>query len=82
MNPFESVHCPELDASPILGPDKASLYQSLIGVLRWMIEIGQIDINTIVYPLSLHSVMPRQGHWEAVLHVMDYLKLRHNSRLV
>ena len=25
--------------------------------------------------------MPRQGHLEAALHVMCYLKLRHNSRL-
>ena len=33
VNPFESGLCPELDASPIL-------YQSLIGAMRCMIEIG------------------------------------------
>ena len=26
--------------------------------------------------------MPRHGHFEAALHIMGYLKLRHNSRLV
>ena len=26
--------------------------------------------------------MPRQGHLEAALHIMGYLKLRHNYRLV
>ena len=26
--------------------------------------------------------MPRQGHFEAALHIMGYLKLKHNFRLV
>ena len=32
--------------------------------------------------LSLHSTMPRQGHLEAALHIIGYLKLSHNSILV
>ena len=28
-----------------------------------------------------YLAMPRQGHVEAMLHVMDYVKLGHNSRL-
>ena len=31
--------------------------------------------------MSSHSAMLRQGDLEAALHIMDYLKLRHNSRL-
>ena len=50
--------------------------------MRWMIEIGPIDINTEVSLLSSYSAMLRQGHLEAVLSIMGYLKLRHNSRLV
>ena len=46
-----------------------------------MIKIGCIDINTKVSLLSSHSAMPRQSHLEVVLHIMGYLKLRHNSRL-
>ena len=46
-----------------------------------MIKIRQIDSNTNVLSLlSSHSAMPTQGHLEAVLHIMGYLKLRHNSR--
>ena len=41
-----------------------------------------MNINTKVFLLSSHSAMPRQGHLEAALHVMGYLKLRQNSRLV
>ena len=47
-----------------------------------MIEIGHIDINTKVSLLSSYSAMLRQGHSEAALHFIGYLKLRHYSRLV
>ena len=47
-----------------------------------MIKIGQIDMNTEVSLLSSQSAMPRQWHLKAALHIMGYLKLRHNSRLV
>ena len=80
-NPFESGCSPKLDVSPVLGPEGASYYQSLIKIIRRMIEIGQRDINTKVSLSSSYSAMPRQGYLEAVLHVMGYLKLRHNSRL-
>ena len=75
-NTFSMGYCPELDASLILGPDEASYHQSLVGVIRWMVEIAHIDIDTKMSLLS-----PRHGHLEAVLHIMIYLKLRHNSRL-
>ena len=81
-NPVKSVYCPQLDVKPVLGPDEVSYCQSLIGVMRRRIEIGHININTEVSLLSSHSAMPRQGHLEAALHIMSYLKLRHNSRLV
>ena len=80
-NPFESGYCPEWHVSLVLGPDEASNYQSLIGVMRWMIEIGWIDIKTKVSQLSSHSAMLRQGHLGAALHIMDYLKLTQYSRL-
>ena len=38
-NPFISGYCPELDVSLVLGPDEASYYHSLLGVMRWMIQI-------------------------------------------
>ena len=39
-NPFKSGYCPKLDEYLVLGPDKIFYYQSLIGVIRQMIEIG------------------------------------------
>ena len=58
-NPFSMECYPELDESLILGPDEASCYQSFIGVMRWMVVIGSIDINTKVSPILLFLAMPR-----------------------
>jgi hypothetical protein len=80
--PFKSLYRPELDTSPELGPEQATYFQSVIGVLRWAVEIGRVDILTEVSMLSSHLAMPREGHLEAVFHIFAYLKKRHNTRMV
>ena len=72
-NPSKIYYWHELNVSPILGPDEASYDQFLIAVMRWMIEIAHIDINIKVTLLTSHSAMPKQGHLEAMLHIMGYL---------
>ena len=47
-----------------------------------MIELGRIDIATEISQLSSYLAMPRRGHLHAAVHVMAYLKVKHNSRLV
>ena len=37
-NPFKMGNDPELDASPVLDPDAASYYLTIICILRWIIE--------------------------------------------
>mmetsp|Transcript_6374 Transcript_6374/g.9807 ORF Transcript_6374/g.9807 Transcript_6374/m.9807 type:complete len:148 (+) Transcript_6374:738-1181(+) len=39
-SPLPTSYRPELDISPELKTTKAAYYQSLIGVLRWMVELG------------------------------------------
>ena len=80
-NPFPYHYEPEIDISPALNPEMASYYQSLIGIMRWMVELGRVDIATEVSLLSSHNAYPREGHFEAALHIMSYLKGKHNSRL-
>jgi hypothetical protein len=81
-NPFPGDYAPEEDVSELLEPDLATYYMQLIGILRWMCEIGRIDICTETSMLSSFSAMPREGHLEAALHIFAYLKYHHNSRLV
>ena len=42
--PLKSNYRPEIDITKELGEDKASYYQSLIGVLRWIVELGRVEI--------------------------------------
>jgi hypothetical protein len=82
VNPFVMGYEPKIDETPALDPDQASYFQSIIGVMRWMCKIGRIDITTEVLLLSLHLVHPREGHLDAALYVMGYLRLKYNSQLV
>jgi hypothetical protein len=45
-NPFPYDYNPELDLSEPLDPECSSFYQHLIGVMRWMVELGCIHIVT------------------------------------
>jgi hypothetical protein len=81
-NPFPVNYDPSTDLSDILDPDCSSFYQHLIGVMRWMVELGCIDIAAEVSMLSSYLACPREGHLENALHVMGYFRLKHNSRLI
>jgi hypothetical protein len=80
-NPFVMGYEPELDETLALDPDQASYFQSIIKVMQLMCKIGSIDIATEVLLLSLHLAYPREGHLDAALNVMGYLRLKYNSQL-
>ena len=66
---------PELDAT------MASYYQSLIGILRWIVELGRVDICVEVSMMSAHLALPRQGHLDEVLRIFAYLKCHLNAEM-
>ena len=80
--PLSPNYRPELDISPELAPEEAAYFQSLIGVLRWIVELGRVDICLEVSMLASHLAMPRQGHMNEVLHIFAYLKKNHNAEMV
>jgi hypothetical protein len=65
-----------------LGPEDATYYMSQIGVLRWMVELGRVDIITEVSMLASQLAFPRDGHLQAVYRIFAYLGNKHNSRMV
>jgi len=81
-SPLPRDYRPEIDVSDELGHEEASYYQSLIGILRWMVELGRVDICTEVSMLSSHLALPRRGHLDALFHMFAYLKAHHNSEMV
>jgi hypothetical protein len=79
-DPFPNNYKPELDVSDELGPELLSRYLQLIGICRWAIELGRIDIFHEVALLSQYQANPRKGHLEALYHVFAYLK-SHSDKL-
>ena len=73
-SPMASNYLPELDDSEELDQDGITMYQELIGELRWSIEIGRVDILYEVSQLSAYQASPRHGHLEQLLHIFAFLK--------
>ena len=80
--PLAAGYRPELDATQELDADRLNYYQGLIGVLRWICELGRLDILTPVSMLSRYLVSAREGHLEQVFHTFAYLKAHPRSTLV
>ncbi|KAI2492430.1 Reverse transcriptase (RNA-dependent DNA polymerase) [Fragilaria crotonensis] len=80
--PLASGYRPELDLSAELGSKQLNYYQGLIGVLRWICEIGRIDVLMPVSLMSRYLVSARQGHLEQVFHIFAYLKHHPRSTMV
>ena len=72
--PLSSGYRPELDFSPELCSRMTNYYQGLIGVLRWIVELGRIDIMVPVSYLSRYLVSPREGHLQQAYRIFAYLK--------
>ncbi len=64
---------PELDSSDLLDFEDIKIYQSLIGAMQWVIQIGRWDITTAVMTLSRFRAAPRQGHLDRIKRIYGYL---------
>ena len=71
----------ELDSTHECTYEQANYFQSLIGVLRWIIELGRIDIHFEVSVLSQYLVNPRVGHLIQALHIFKYLDIHKENFL-
>ena len=80
--PIQTSYRPELDVTEELGPKDGSYYQSLVGILRWMVELGRMDICLEVSMMSSHLALPREGHMKQILHMFAYLKKHHNAEVI
>ena len=56
-------------------------YQDLVGVLRWMVELGIVDILLETSLMSSHLALPRLGHLEQLIHIFGYLKAHPKRKL-
>ena len=73
-NPFPAGYKPEIDVMDELGPELASHFLQLIGILHWAVKIGHINIYLEVSLLSQYQASPHLGHLEAAYHIFRYRK--------
>ena len=72
--PLTSGYHPADDVSMELGTKETQFYQEAIGMLRWAVELGRVDILLEVALMSQYLANPRQGHLEQVYHIFGYPK--------
>ena len=81
-SPWPSNYRPEIDTTPELTPHDASYFQSLIGIMRWIVELGRADLVMETSALASMMALPREGHLKALLQIFAFLKNKHNSLMV
>ena len=74
QTPIAQNYTPELDTSTELDAKGVQTFQELIGILRWAIEIGRVDIYLEISLLSSYQAAPRRGHLEQLAHIFGFLK--------
>jgi hypothetical protein len=72
-SPLEAGDHPELDDSMELELDGIKKFQSMIGALQWVVQIGRFDITTAVMTLASFRANPRQGHLDRCKRIYGYL---------
>ena len=80
--PVANGYRPEADCTRELNQEEQNYYQGVIGVLRWICELGRLDILVPVSLLSRYLAQARQGHLQQVYHIFAYLKCYNRSKLV
>ena len=50
--------------------------------MRWIVELGRVDITCEISMMASMMAMPRVGHLKELFHIFGYLKNKHNSEMV
>ena len=72
---------PEMDDTNYCNGELLTVYQNLIGILRWICELGRMDILHEVSIMSQYLAQPRIGHLQQTLNIFYYLKFHNRSYL-
>ena len=82
QQPFSTLNYrPEMDVSELCSDSQIQFFQNLIGILRWTVELGRIDIAYELSVLSRYLAQPRTGHLVQALHIFKYLDLHRKNEL-
>lgn len=80
--PWATNWKPELETSRECNDDEVHSYQQVIGMLRWAVELGRVDIHLELSQLSQYNACPRIGHLMKAFEVFNYLHNRPQRKIV
>ena len=80
--PLPTGYKPELDVTRECDEEHASRFRQIIGILRWAVELGRLDILLEVSIMSQFQANPREGHLEALYLIVFYLHKNPMKRMV
>ena len=81
-SPYITNYRPEIDLSTELLPSDISYYQSLIGILHGIAELGRVYITCEVSMMASMMSMPEKGHLNQLFHIFAYFKRKYNTGMV
>ena len=73
--PLSNGYRPALNSSPELDVADGTYYQSLIGILRWMVDLCRTNICWEVSMMSSHLALPIEGHLSQSLMLRNFFKI-------
>jgi len=80
--PFTTAsYRPELDTSEECTDNQVTLFQNMIGILYWAVELGRIDIGYKLSVLSRYLVLPRTGYLLQAIHMFKFLDIHKENEL-
>ena len=80
--PLPADYKPEMETSAeLMTEDGIQTYQELIGVLRWAVELGRVDILLEAALMATYMAMPREGHLQMLYRMFAYLKAHPKRKL-
>lgn len=81
-SPLPADYHPECDDSPLVSPERASKYRSMIGALNWIVAIGRFDVAFATSLMARYNMLPREDHFQQVLRIFGYLKRFSKGKIV
>ena len=77
---FTTGYKPELgNVTPDLHKEIGLRFLQLVGILRWAVQLGRMDIYVVLSQLSQHQALPRRGHFDAIHYIFANLKKDENG---
>ena len=70
-SPMMNNYIHECSVISDLNDTKSIYYASLIGILRWMVDMGKSDIACEVYMMLSYVAMPIEGHLQQLYHIFS-----------